>query len=343
MEIILVYLGDKNLPKYVNENINYLIQNFSEIQITFISDNPKNLRTVSYLGANTFKCLDYYKIMPKKYLDNIPDLNFRGGYWFLTLARFFAIEEYIRKFNLKNVLQLESDVLLMKNFPFYKLSKLKGLAFPLVNSGYGAASILYIENRTSISSLCKFAKEEIFKNPELTDMDILGSNKLTEIVNVTYLPTAFGEIDHFQNWVTKLDRKKLSSNVSNFGGIFDGMTWGQFLTGEDPRNHYGIRKLFRNQTHHSVLVDTYEIFFDNESLMVKDETSTFEIFCLHIHSKNKQYFDYNDHYTLLKNRISNYMNGQKKEIVWSLAIKFLPIRIKNKIKYFLQNSIFKKN
>ena len=339
MEIVLVYLGKKNLPMYVIENIKYLRRTFPENKVTLISENSKNLSKVKDLGANIFLCTNFYRIAPKEYLEKVPDLKFRGGFWFLTFARFFAINEYCARFNLSNILHLESDVLLMENFPFNRISKLKGIAFPLVNRNYAAASTLFIKDSAAISALCNFTKERIFANPELTDMDILGSNELAKLVDVTYLPTAFGGAHHFQDWVDTEDRESLCLDISEYGGIFDGMTWGQYLTGEDPRNHYGIRKLYRNQSHHSVLISSYKTFFLNNELYAKNEFGTYMIYSLHIHSKDKRLFRSENSYAFLKNRVLNSENGEKREIVWTTAFKFFPLRVKNTLKMFLHSKL----
>ena len=337
MEIVLVYLGNKKLPKYVIENIKYLKRTFPKNVITLISDNSKNLTKVKDLGANIYHCTDFYSSAPKEYLEKAPDLKFRGGYWFLTFARFYALDEYCAKFKRNNILHLESDVLLMANFPFDKFSNMNGLAFPLVNQGYAAASILFIKDSLAISTLCDFTKERISANPELTDMYILGSKDLAQRVEVTYLPTAFGGANNFQNWVSQIDRDNLSIDISKFGGIFDGISWGQFLAGEDPRNHYGIRKLYRNQTAHSVAIDSFKIFFSNNQLHVSSESEIYKIYSLHIHSKDKRLFTSINDYAVLKNRVLNSANGEQSEIVWLTLFRFLPLRIKNASKKLVRS------
>lgn len=341
MEIVLVYLGKKKLPGYVVENIKYLKRTFPKNIITLISDNSQNLAKAKDVGANIFYCTDFYSVAPKEYLQKAPDLKFRGGYWFLTFARFFALNEYCEKFNRSNILHLESDVLLMKNFPFDKFSRINGLGFPLVNQGYAAASVLFIKNHSAISTLCEFTKERIFTNPDLTDMYILGSRDLAERVDVTYLPTAFGGAKHFQNWVNQIDRESLCKDIFEFGGIFDGISWGQYFAGEDPRNHYGIRKLYRNQTAHSIAIDSFKTFFLNHELYVSSESESYKIYSLHIHSKDKRLFTSKNNYAFLKNRVIKSEKGEQSEIVWVTAFKFFPLRVKNVSKKLLR-SVFKK-
>jgi len=342
MEIVLVYLGKKKLPKYVIENLKYLKRTFPKNIITLISENSQNLTKAKELGVNVYQCTDFYSVAPKEYLQKAPDLKFRGGYWYLTFARFFALNEYCEEFNRSNILHLESDVLLMENFPFDKFSKINGLGFPLVNQGYAAASILFIRNHSAISILCDFTKERIYANPELTDMYILGSSDLAERVEVTYLPTAFGGEKHFQNWVSQIDRENLCIDVSEFGGIFDGISWGQYLAGEDPRNHYGIRKLYRNQTAHSIAINSFKIFFLNHELYVSSESELYKIYSLHIHSKDKRLFIAKNNYAFLKDRVIKSENGQYSEIVWVTAFKFFPLRAKNISKKLVRRVLKKK-
>lgn len=320
------------MPKYVYSNLSYLNETFPDHKVVLISDNEKTIDSAKKSSIETFLCSDYLDAAPKEYLHGIPDLQFRGGFWFYTIARFFAIEQYLKTSPDKSILHVESDVLLMRNFPFEKFNSLNGLAFPIVNLNYAAASTLYISNFAAASALCEFSRLETYANPKITDMDILGSNLLSERVPVTYLPTAFGGENHFQDWVSPIGRATLSKGLEIFHGIFDAMTWGQYLTGEDPRNNYGKKRIYGIQTHHSVAVDSYRLeFFDGE-IIVSCECGSFPLYSLHIHSKDLELFKEVEKQELLKRRVNQSRNGELTENLWPMIIKFLPLRIKNLVK-----------
>ena len=329
MEIVLVYLGQNAMPQYVVENLKYLKEVFPNNLITLLSDNQANLNIAKKHSVNVYLCSDYMKNAPEKYLKEAPDLDFRNGFWFLTFSRFFALEEYLRHSSSRSILHVEADVLLMRNFPFRAFENLKGLAFPLVNKGYAAASTLFISDETSINKLCSLTKQMIFNNPKLTDMDVLGSSELLKVVEVTYLPSSFGKNEHYQEWVSELDRDLISSNISVFAGIFDGMTWGQFITGEDPRNHYGITKFYRAQSHHSVKINTYDLFFKDEYLFASCSCGTFPVYSLHIHSKDIEVFKSETSLRSLESRVLKIRPEAKNEYSWRLVLQYLPLRIKN--------------
>jgi hypothetical protein len=163
-------------------------------------------------------------------------------------------------------------------------------------------------------------------------MDILGSSLLSERVPVTYLPTAFGRENHFQDWVSPIGREKLTTGLEKFNGIFDAMTWGQYFTGEDPRNNYGKKRIYGVQTHHSVAVESYVTEFLNGEIIVSCDCGTFPLYSLHIHSKDLQLFQEVEEKMLLGRRVRESRRGEFTENVWPLVIKFLPLKIKNSIK-----------
>jgi hypothetical protein len=344
VEIALVYLGSHKLPKYVLDNIQYLIDTFPNNQVTLISDNHRHLSKAEKIGAVTYLCKNYRSTLSNDYRDKSPDFKFRNGFWFLTFLRFFAIEEYMTVNKIENLLHVESDVLLLKTFPFERLSNLTGLAFPLVNIGYGVASTLFIKNERAITNLCKITKKLIFTNPNLTDMDVLGSQELYNTEHVDFLPSSAVSRGNFQDWVSEEDMSLMTSRIEYFGGIFDGMTWGQFLTGEDPRNHYGVRPIYRIQQHHSVRTSEFIFSFEKGKLLVRDRKGFVVVLhSLHIHSKDRRYFSWNKIDQILTNRSEGAQFGTRNEILFLLTIKMLPLRLinlaKSRARFFLSKYI----
>jgi hypothetical protein len=332
LEIVLVCLGKKKMPKYVFANLRYLRNRFPNYEIVLISDSVKTIDSLKNLKVTTFLCSDYLITTPREYLNEIPDLQFRGGFWFYTIARFFAIEDYLKTRQNKSVLHVESDVLLLGNFPFEKFNSIKGLAFPTVNLNYAAASTLYISDFAAANALSEFSRIKMYSNPAITDMEILGSSSLSELVPVTYLPTAFGGEHHFQDWVSSFGRETLKSGIEKFEGIFDAMTWGQYLTGEDPRNNYGKKRIYGIQTHHSLAVDSYCIQYLDGEVNISCECGSFPLYSLHVHSKDLRLFKQAEIDPLLKRRVKEITKGEFSEYIWPIVIKFLPLRMKNSIK-----------
>lgn len=320
------------MPKYVFANLRYLRNRFPDYEIVLISDSVKTINSLKNLEVTTFLCSDYLTTTPREYLNEIPDLQFRGGFWFYTIARFFAIEDYLKTRQNNSIIHVESDVLLLGNFPFEKFNSIKGLAFPTVNLNYAAASTLYISDFAAANALSEFSRIKMYSNPAITDMEILGSSSLSELVPVTYLPTAFGGEHHFQDWVSSFGRETLKSGIEKFEGIFDAMTWGQYLTGEDPRNNYGKKRIYGIQTHHSLAVDSYRIQYLDGEVNISCECGTFPLYSLHVHSKDLRLFKQAEIDSLLNRRVNEITKGEFSEYIWHIVIKFLPLRIKNLIK-----------
>jgi len=59
MEIVLVYLGKKKLPKYVIENLKYLKRTFPKNIITLISENSQNLTKALLINFRKSMVLDF--------------------------------------------------------------------------------------------------------------------------------------------------------------------------------------------------------------------------------------------------------------------------------------------
>ena len=67
-----------------------------------------------YAPSEEWQRLDHNLSHPK---------NFRENFWLTSLARFLALEDYLAQSN-EEIIHLESDVILAKDFPFSKFSDL---------------------------------------------------------------------------------------------------------------------------------------------------------------------------------------------------------------------------
>ena len=114
--------------------------------------------------------------------------KFRNNFWFLTIARFLALEQYLA-LNPEEIINIESDVILSGDFPFEKFSSLKShIAFPLVSENRGIASTVYIRNLSAANKIVNTTIKKIHENPFTTDMEILKNLYDDDPVYVYPLP-----------------------------------------------------------------------------------------------------------------------------------------------------------
>lgn len=290
MKIAYVYLGDSELPKYVLENLTNTHSKFPHIDFIFISDNPKSISLVKNLGIQVWRCSNQANLNSEAMNSMSHPMEFRSGFWFNTLARFFALEEFMESSGEKEILQIEADVWLSPNFPFAKFESFtKGLAYPMESAGRGAASVLYVGSIQAIRDFNIFCKNELGSLPDATDMTLLGSYCENHPDRVFVLPSGKNTM-FFKDFTPSYISLEGSSHASYFGGIFDPLTYGMHLFGIDAKNHRGILKLFGDVPIHVLAIRSLEFDLINHEIFARQGSELTPIFNLHIHSKNLKIF-----------------------------------------------------
>lgn len=211
------------------------------------------------------------------------NLSFWGGFWFLTIKRFFLLHKFMEETGGSDVLHVESDVLLLPEFPFEALIRLDcELAFPLVDDQHAAASVMYIKNFDAINKLVDYIDSDQLSHDD-TDMKILAKYA-KENSKVKVLPSIV-ECKTFESKTNEL-----------FEGIFDGATYGQYLFGLDPKNNLGRRTLFKPLYGHyaQAYAYSYKVVMKNRRYglrVVNTDGGEYPIYNLHIHSKDLRAFE----------------------------------------------------
>ena len=275
MNIILTCID--NFQEYILDNIKQLIKL-----------NHKNI----YVITNSHLFIHFNNIKNKITLVDINDLNetynfksntsldksFRNGFWYLTSLRFFYIYQFIQKYNIKDVIHLENDVLI-----YYNCDEL----LPIVNKKYiyvpfdtyerNIASIMYIPNADIFKQIVDNYDET--KN-DMENFSII--NKKTNLIKQFPIFVKNNNLTDEQNFV--------SENSDIFPFIFDAAAIGQYLYGVDNNLDYLIG--FINETC-VIKYNNYKIWYKNINDMYKPfieiEEKNIPIFNLHIHSKQLKY------------------------------------------------------
>jgi hypothetical protein len=290
MKIAYVYLGESELPRYVLENLTNTQSKFPHQDLVFISDNPKSISIVENSGIEVWRCSNQSTLNSEALNSMSHPMEFRSGFWFNTLARFFALEEFMESSGERELLQIEADVWLSQNFPFAKFESFtRELAFPMEAVGRGAASVLYIGSIQAIRDFNNYCKLELRSSPYATDMTLLGSYCETQPDRVFVLPSGKNST-FFKDFTPGYISSEGSSHASYFGGVFDPLTYGMHLFGMDAKNHRGILKLFSDVPIHVVAIRTLEFDLMDHEICVRKGSEITPIFNLHIHSKNLKIF-----------------------------------------------------
>lgn len=290
----LVHLGKKP-DDHFWLNLNKISRDFPSIEVSAVVS--KGVERDAILSSE----ISVYEYSPSSDVEKIFELhnydhNFRGGFWRYTLERLFAITQLHETLPDKKILHVESDVLLLPNFPFSKIEKLNELSWCRFNEAKDVSSVLYIPDLDSSLSLREKLLNELKMDNTLTDMTILNRISRNN-PSVHIFPSMNRELPKLQNRLNLMCDSREFEICSNdeFNGIFDPAAIGMWLTGLDPRNYYGITKI-----HDRGIIDTgdsyvdasqYTYKFDSQSLLsITGDGISKELFCLHIHSKNLKLF-----------------------------------------------------
>lgn len=279
IEAVFVHLGNK-VPKYLILNIERFTKLFPEIQVTLILDHhlpkldlPLSLNTWIYESNPTLDLLDGGR-----------DISYRSGFWRFSLERFFALSKYhSEKIGVKLV-HIESDVLLLPNFPWDKIENLEDPAWNPYNDNLDVAGVVYLPTWQATNHLSDMILAVIKSNNSITDMQALNQISKTQNPTNRYLPF---NPDHYP------------SNQHGFDGIFDGACIGVWLTGQDPRNNFGstiIHDIGLVERDHTVIDPSrfrYRVTPAGDLLVQGELGAEVPIFNLHIHSKNENLFSDN--------------------------------------------------
>lgn len=276
MNIVLVCIN--NFQEHILTNIKQLIRlNHKKI---FIITNKQFFDCFSLYIENIIliaydNLYDSFNFSEESSLDN----SFRGGFWKLTSQRFFVIYEFMKKYNINNVLHIENDVLI-----YYNSDELE----KYIDKKY--MYIPFDSYYRNIASIVFFSDINIFKQI----LDYYDFNK-NDMENFALINKKTGLIKHFpifkQEYANNDEELFISSNSNIFPFIFDAAAIGQYLGGVDPRNINGNTEGFVNETC-VIKYNKYNFLFKIIDGIKKPyiiiDNKEIPIFNLHIHCKNLQ-------------------------------------------------------
>jgi hypothetical protein len=262
---VIVHLGP-DPDKHIFANIEYLRRNFSNALVV-VTDNSK---LISFCGQNNVLLSIYVRSLSTTNLFNKfdGDLEFRGGFWFLTIERIIAFTEFQADSLYTNLLHVESDVVLFKSFSIDFLAGTKKLCWTNVGPLYDCAALLFSPSPGTGDWLRNKLANELEQNRNTTDMLSLRRISQSHSNRVSYFPST---LDCYEK----------------FPFIYDPLQFGMYLFGSDPRNLYGVINRYEwwSETGYSNSGIRYSTDLKG-SLYVEKNSKKYRLLSLHNHSKN---------------------------------------------------------
>jgi hypothetical protein len=338
--LVHAYFG-QSLPKYVKKNLKLLRKTFPEKRIALITNIENEDSFLKKLQIELSK-FELYAERDNYFNSNLKrDVGFRNDFWYTSLIRLIAVCDWQRK-NHVPVLHIESDVIILPDFPFSKLESLAGeIAFPKSKPDLGVASVVFIRNAEASNKVIDFCEKSIAEDEVLNDMSFLGKlSNQKDLLNVTILPTIPRKVilENQLNHDSDQHMMKISSLSDYFGGCFDAAAFGQYFLGDDPRNNRGRKRLFQNIYDFDLKLSGFRVRIIENSLIASNDKERFPLFCLHIHSKDLRAFSFGSLKILLLIRNIQCKLGVHSVLTYHV-FKFWMNPIKHRIKLFLKKEI----
>ena len=271
LNLVFVHLGEAKAD-HLLPNIMRLMDSFSQYPVHLVLNDSQLAKEATDLGVPVI----FYEASPKQnqILGNLAhDSKFRQGFWRFTLERLFALEVAHRNFPNDGLLHIESDVLILPTFPFEELENEAKLIWTTYNSTHDVSALLFSPNQDYSRWFVAELETEIGKDFMLTDMTALSKVRKSNLDKVGVFPSI---------------REALDKNLK---GSFDSAAIGMWLCGQDPRNHYGQRKLHKNDEYLNKSINfdpaSFEYIYSPElGLQIRLNSQVITLHCLHVHSKD---------------------------------------------------------
>lgn len=289
-----VYLG-KTLPQYAKASL-ALASEYSGMHVHLIGNrelfpglNDSLCDFTAIEDFQTDNSLNVHKAKIKS------DKNFRDGFWFKTLERFFVLYDFARYRQLKSIFHAELDQFLFGTDELVKnieKNNRSGIFVPFHSDKAAIASVFYCNQLDALRSLLI---EAINGDTYPNEMALIAQWAAKNLDMAVSLPTAASLIKG-RNVATPKGLWEITA--SELGGVVDAAQLGQWIAGIDPRNvpiwelpkTKFVDKPAKNLLSQRELESlSFELGFDKRTLLLAiDKAPTARVFNLHIHSKIHQ-------------------------------------------------------
>jgi len=288
---VFIHLGPK-VPNHLLLNLKRHVELFPNIETVLIVDHPIKNMILSEVEIYMFSESEEDSNLFARMREH-SDFNFRNGFWKYTFLRLFALADFHKSRPQKALLHIESDVILMPNFPWTKFQDIKKVAWMRVNDSHDVAALLYSPITSETEFFINTIRTYAYEDPQTTDMFSMFRYSAENGMRHSYLPSI--TVDSARNGVIVDDRQE--SLLEHFGGYFDPLALGLWYFGQDPKNTYGVSRRYIDQTHHDFFAPAANLTFADEKLF---DASGIQVFALHVHSKDLALFGISWRESLIK-------------------------------------------
>ena len=288
MNFVLVQLGNKP-PKFFWMNIKHLRRTFPHSLITVISDSQQTLNRAIDFDCDTYLYAQSDQVK-KIFSNHAYAKDFRNGFWQYSSIRLFALLDYVSSSHARNVLHLESDVLLFANFPLKQVTSHDGLIWCNYNEQRDVAAIMYVPNSEYAEWMLHKLYEVYRLDSMQTDMSALRTLAFQYPKKITYFDGGYGKLSGEKSGYKVDGDSSRNPFGSELEGVFDGATIGMWLTGEDPRNHKGYLVRLNHLDEGNIDLRNLKFNVDDIGLSALKDGVQIPIYNLHIHSKSRVLF-----------------------------------------------------
>lgn len=289
IEIVYVHLGSAK-AQHLLKNIEIVHKFFPKILINCVVYNN------SYVHKSLPRYVNAIQFRPSEPVENMLqtksiDLEFRQGFWRYSFERLLALHKAHSDRPFSSLLHIESDVLIMPNFPVSNFLRIQNVCWLPCDESRDSASLMYFPNLKKSQKFNTDLNNLLVNSKQINDMKALHELRKQFPNRYRLLPTSDSNFTQLLN----LEIDRTSKSFKHFDGIFDPAPIGMWLTGIDPRNNFGITNYFATKKLKALRMiqspDAYPLYFvRNRGLIFKNGSKVLTVYNLHIHSKSSRIF-----------------------------------------------------
>ena len=300
MEIVYVFVG--KLPQYTVDAI-HQSRTFSNKKITLICDDLQSpyLKQIEKYAVNI---VPYQSVINHTFIDCVNEnfkkfcipekLGDRKLLFIRSFERFFLLENYMKLYNLSNVLFLELDVLIYFDpSEFLDLFRAKETTMVYVNKNQMCSGLSFFKNIDILQSMNNFFIKTIVSNTNISDDGMSEMSSIMKLMNT----------QEFRNKVLLLPGLWKDSRYSSdvwenyhlFNSLFDGAGIAIYIDGPDfthrdewiKRNKvwWGTDVIYNDFQYKWKEINNKRIVF-----LTDPSGNDIKVNCLHVHNKNLKAF-----------------------------------------------------
>ena len=269
--LMIIHLGP-DPEVHIYRNLKFLKRSYPGDLLV----STDNIKLVEFCSKNKISCLKYYSknSLTEAITKSTYDTNFRNGFWRHTIERFFAFNDAHAHLPNSAMIHIESDVLLLENFPFGILAQDK-IMWCEVGDTHDSAAIFYSPNLECTTWFIAEATKILLSENRITDMTLLNKIRLKYPDRVSLLPSLTNP--------RLIDGEYVATDPSALG---------MWLLGSDPRNLFGFTKRFEWWTEAFTLNYPIRLTYSKGSIFQNQPNLRIRVVNLHNHAKNSWFFGF---------------------------------------------------